>query len=198
MISKLSSHTFINNLFIYYLFNHVDSQLCSWKIGWWNIKTGYLKYHKVAWEVSEEFPPTPSDSVIHALFIQEQPDHLLDWKIHTERKTQGWHTHSLSLFFFYRFLKQRGVNDWPNQICTMPISWIPRMPMPGLGMMHYMNGTWGCNTDLEQLLNRGSSDMDSTGLETSGLLHHQATEGFWMSYREDMWVMSEYCFQMIK
>lgn len=34
--------------------------------------------------------------------------------------------------------------------------------------------------------------MDSTGLETSGLLHHQATEGLSMSYREDMWVMSEY------
>lgn len=38
--------------------------------------------------------------------------------------------------------------------------------------------------------------MDSTGWDSSGLL--QATEGLSMSYREDMWVMSEYYIQIIK
>lgn len=90
---------------------------------------------------------------------------------HKEKDTEL--THSLSLLFFHGFLKQRGENDWPIQICTMPILWNPRMPTLGLGMMQCMNGIRRQQRFRAAFL----SNVDSTGLETLGFSHHQSTEG---------------------
>lgn len=63
----------------------------------------------MAGEGSEEFPPTPSDTVIHAVYPGAARSLTGLKNSHREKDTELIHSHSL--VFFHGFLKQRGVND---------------------------------------------------------------------------------------